>query len=196
MARRKDDEGKAVDHEIPVAVRVSRIRRLMISRAWHDKSADWVGLLAEEWKISETTIRAHAAEASRQIELLLDGELALKEVADTLLESRERASAEPDHARSSLALSKNAEMTMKLHGIGMHKRPQAEATEKKPATPGTVELPKQVQEISQSDEALRFWALAGKRPNRAQLEQLKSGVSPEQVAREAGLWPRQAPPGS
>lgn len=188
MARRKDADGRAVDHEKPVDERVRTIRRMMAVKAWKPEVID---LLAEEWQLSPTTVRCHAAEASRQLEALLDADQARSEIADMLAEARARASQEPEHARASLALSKAAESSMKLHGIGAHRR----ATETKAAagTPAST-LPPDVAELSQCDEALTFWSVIGRRPTRDQLEAMKGGASYQQVAQDAGLWPPPAAP--
>lgn len=97
-----------------VAMRVREIRCRMQRGVW---TSDQAAELAVEWGVSESFVRAHASEASRQLEAILDPGQVAREI---LAESR-TAIAEAFAQGDMKAVKGLLEVQMKLVGIDVHK---------------------------------------------------------------------------
>lgn len=101
----------------PVFLRVRTIRRMMETESWDGAAA---AELAAAWGIEPDTLRRHAAEASRQLEAVLDGVAAARQIEADLAAAVELAFSQGDPA----AVQRLLETRLKLHGIGAHRDPK------------------------------------------------------------------------
>lgn len=101
----------------PVFLRVRTIRRLMETDAWDGGAA---AELQAAWGLEADTLRRHAAEASRQLEAVLDGVAAARQIEADLAAAVELAFSQGDPA----AVQRLLETRLKLHGIGAHRDPK------------------------------------------------------------------------
>lgn len=114
-------EPSARDPRPTVAERVAVIRRRMIDRTWHHTDAD---LLAEEWGVSLVLVRAHSAEASRQIEVMADPSQVKAVLDGLLIEAADAARQEERPAERAKALVAVVREGRELSGIGAHRDPR------------------------------------------------------------------------
>lgn len=102
----------------PVALRVRAIRLQLDAGTWGPGCA---AELAATWGVTEVVVRAHAAEAQRQREAVLDAGAAAKQIEADIAIGIQMAM----EAGDLNALKGLLEARLKLHGIGAHKRPEA-----------------------------------------------------------------------
>ncbi|MCU0659780.1 MAG: hypothetical protein MUF64_32290, partial [Polyangiaceae bacterium] len=113
----------------PVWARVRAIRRHLEERTWQ---ADVAQALAEEWAISLDLVQRHAAEASRQLEAVLDDRRGAATIAADLEAALQLAFEQGDpYAVRGLLAEK-----LKLHGIGAHRDSRNDPKPQQPATAG------------------------------------------------------------
>lgn len=101
----------------PVWQRVRTIRRLLETAAWGPEAADE---LQAAWGVTAAMVRGHAAEAQRQLEAVLDGVGAARQIEADLAAAVEMAFSQGDPA----AVQRLLETRLKLHGIGAHRDPK------------------------------------------------------------------------
>lgn len=101
----------------PIFLRVRTIRRLMETGGWGPEAADE---LQAAWGVTAAMVRGHAAEASRQLEAVLDGVAAARQIEADLAAAVELAFSQGDPA----AVQRLLETRLKLHGIGAHRDPK------------------------------------------------------------------------
>lgn len=101
----------------PVWQRVRTIRRLLETAAWGPEAADE---LQAAWGVTAAMVRGHAAEAQRQLEAVLDGVGAARQIEADLAAAVELAFSQGDPA----AVQRLLETRLKLHGIGAHRDPK------------------------------------------------------------------------
>lgn len=101
----------------PVALRVRAIRLLLDAGTW---GTEPTRELAALWGVSEVVVRAHAAEAQRQREAVLDAGAAARQIEADIDAALQVAFAAGDMG----AVQRLLETRLKLHGIGAHKRPE------------------------------------------------------------------------
>jgi hypothetical protein len=111
----------------PVWQRVRVIRRHLEERTW---STDQAELLAEAWGLGLDAVQRLAAEASRQLEAVLDDRRGAATIAADLEAALQMAFEQDDpYAVRGLLAEK-----LKLYGIGGHRDPK---NDPKPAAPTT-----------------------------------------------------------
>lgn len=109
----------------PVYLRVRHIRRLMELTLW---SKDHVPDLADEWGVAEVTVHGHAAEASRQLEAVLDALAIGRSVLADTDTAIQIALAQGDMK----AVASLQEIRLKLMGLGVHREARNSPFEPKP----------------------------------------------------------------
>jgi hypothetical protein len=117
-ARKKPTPAPPPDGRPSVAERVAVIRRRMVARTW---SPDQTEELAEEWGVSLVLVRAHASEASRQIEAMADPSQVKAALDGLLLEAADAARQEEKPADRARALCQVVREGRELAGIGAHR---------------------------------------------------------------------------
>lgn len=105
----------------PVAIRVRQIREHLVARTWTPALA---AELAATWGLGLATVQHDAAEASRQLEALLDSDLVRREVAGIFQEALDRARSEAKDAEASKALANVGKLLLQMHGVGAHRDPR------------------------------------------------------------------------
>jgi len=101
----------------PIRLRVRTIRLHLEAGTW---GPGVEREMAEEWGMDPAVVRRHAAEASRQIEAVLDAGAAARQIEADLAIGVQMAMETGDLN----ALRGLLETRLKLHGIGAHKRPE------------------------------------------------------------------------
>jgi hypothetical protein len=168
--------------------RVFVIAQLLMQGRWTKHRAL---MLANLWAVGPAAIKKYATDAARLTRQLkgADGLKALRRKVEARLDlAFEMALASGD----AKAAVQAARALGDLGGLFGQKR--VGKNEETPTEPGKAPLPPMVQQVAQHPEALRYWALAGKRPTPAQVAQFASGATAEQVAQAAGLALK--PPGA
>lgn len=119
----------------PVALRVRAIRLQLDAGTWGPGCA---AELAAAWGVTEVVVRAHAAEAQRQREAVLDAGAAARQIEADIDAALQVAFAAGDMG----AVQRLLETRLKLHGIGAHKRPEnnPSITPPAPTTGGAIDL--------------------------------------------------------
>lgn len=118
----------------PVVLRVRTIRLRMEAGTWGPGCAVE---LAAAWGVTEAMVRGHAAEASRQLEAVLDAGAAAKQIEADLAIGIQMAM----EAGDLNALKGLLEARLKLHGIGAHRNP---ANNPQVTTPAPAQEPAKV----------------------------------------------------
>lgn len=98
----------------PLALRVREIRRRIEMGTWGPEAT---AELATTWGITEAMVRGHAAEASRQLEAVLDAQGAPRAIDADLTAALDLAFAQGDMG----AVQRLLETKLKLYGIGAHR---------------------------------------------------------------------------
>lgn len=101
----------------PIWLRVRAIRLHLEAGTW---SGEVERELAEEWGLDPAIVRRHAAEASRQLEAVLDAGAAARQIEADLSAAIQTAFAQGDMG----AVQRLLETRLKLHGIGAHRDPK------------------------------------------------------------------------
>lgn len=121
-----------------VAERVATIRRRMVARTWAPDQAEE---LAEEWGVSLVLVRAHASEASRQIEAMADPSQVKAALDGLLLEAADAARQEERPADRARALCQVVREGRELAGIGAHRDAKNDPKTTGPQESKPVEVP-------------------------------------------------------
>lgn len=147
-------------------------------------------MLANLWAVAPATIKGYANDAARLARQLKG--------ADGLKALRRKVEARLDHAFEMAVANGDAKAAVQaaralgdLGAVFGQKRTGKDAPQPAPGAPAP--LPPAVQQVAEHPEALRFWALVGKRPTPAQVAQFAAGATAEQVAQAAGV--SLSPPG-
>lgn len=98
----------------PVYLRVRHIRRLMELDLW---AVDQIDDLADEWGVSTVCVRTHSAEASRQLEAVLDA----TKIARSILADTDAAIILAFEQGDPATVGKLQEIRLKLAGAGVHR---------------------------------------------------------------------------
>ena len=133
--RRSQDSARTAP---TVSERVAIVRRFLTERAW---STDQAEVLAAEWGVALVTVQAHAAEAQRQIEAMLDQEQVRARLDGLLLEAADAARLEKKHAERAKALVLVAREGRELAGIGRHRDPKNDPKPTATATSAAARAP-------------------------------------------------------
>lgn len=138
---------------------------------------------ANVWAVSPKTVANYASNANnlrRQVAGARGLKSAQRRTLDQLQAAYELAMANGDAKAATMAAKTMGE----IQGAFPSKHAGKGAQQPGPGVPAP--LPPAVQELAESPEALRLWALIGKRPSKAQVAQLSAGATAEQVAEAAG----------
>lgn len=130
--RRSQPSAREPDLRPTVAERVAVIRRRLVARSWEPGQAEE---LAEEWGVSLVLVRAHAAEAARQLEAMQDQEQVRNVIDGLLLEAVDAARQEGKPAAKARALVAVARERRELAGIGAHRDPKNDPKPTQPPGP-------------------------------------------------------------